>query len=114
MRIDFLIRNVHRKKENEKMNVSKAEYSCLKTMTDDLMEAEYFINNLGVETRTDEAGDKFRHMADIIKDIVTVCNNNPTIIDDCVVFLATNPSTSDESDAFQSKYNLNGIYKIQS
>ena len=25
------------------MNVSKAEYNCLKTMTDDLMEAEYFI-----------------------------------------------------------------------
>ena len=96
------------------MNVSKVEYNCLKTMTNDLMKAEYFINNLGVETRTDGAGNEFRHMADIIKDIVTVCNNNPTIIDDCVMFLATNPSTSDKFDAFQSKYNLNGIYKIQS
>ena len=55
------------------MNVSKAEYNCLKTMTDDLMEAEYFINNLGVETRTDEAGDEFRHMADNI-------NQSPHII----------------------------------
>ena len=95
------------------MNVSKVEYNCLKTMTNDLIEAEYFINILGVETRTNEAGDEFRHMADIIKDIVTVCNNNPTIIDDCIAFLATNPSTSVESDAFQSKYNLDGIYKIQ-
>ena len=96
------------------MNVSKVEYNCLKTMTNDLIEAEYFINILGVETHTNEAGDEFRHMADIIKDIVTVCNNNPTIINDCIAFLATNPSTSDEFDAFQSKYNLNGIYKIQS
>lgn len=43
------------------MNVSKAEYNCLKTMTNDLMEAEYFINTLGVETRTDEEGDTFRN-----------------------------------------------------
>lgn len=94
------------------MNVSKAKYNCLKTMTDDLMEAEYFINNLGVETRTDLAGDEFRPIVDILKDVVTVCNNNPTILDDCVEFLATNPTTSDDSNAFQSKYNLEGIYKV--
>lgn len=94
------------------MNVSKAEYNCLKTMTDDLMEAEYFINNLGVETRTNKEGDTFRNIIDILKDVVTVCNNNPTILDDCAKFLAGNPTTSDESDAFQSKYNLEGIYKI--
>lgn len=94
------------------MNTSKAKYECLKTMTNDLMEAEYFINNLGVETRTDAEGDSFRNTVDIIKDIVTVCNNNPTIFDDCVEFLAGNPITSDESDEFQSKYNLEGIYKI--
>lgn len=96
------------------MNVSKAEYNCLKTMTNDLMEAEYFINNLGVETRTDKEGDTFRDTIDILKDIVTVCNNNPTILDDCAEFFAGNPTTSDESNVFQSKYNLNGIYKVQS
>lgn len=76
------------------MTVSKAEYKCLKTMTNDLMEAEYFINNLGVETRTDAEGDEFRRMKDILEDIVTVCNNNPTILDDCAKFLAGNPTTS--------------------
>lgn len=96
------------------MNVSKAKYNCLKTMTNDLMEAEYFINNLGVETRTNKDGDTFRDTIDILKDIVIVCNNNPTILDDCAEFLAGNPTTSDESDVFQSKYNLNGIYKVQS
>lgn len=96
------------------MNVPKAEYKCLKTMTNDLMEMEYFINNLGVETRTDAEGDTFRNTVDILKDIATVCYNNPTILDDCAKFLATNPTTSDESDAFQSKYNLDGIYKIRS
>ncbi len=96
------------------MNVPKAEYECLKTMTDDLMESEYFINNIGVETRTDAAGNTFRNTIDILKDIVTVCNNNPTILDDCAKFLAGNPTTGDESDVFQSKYNLTGIYKIQS
>lgn len=95
------------------MNVSKAEYECLKLMTDDLMEAEYFINNLGVETRTDEVGDEFRNIVDILKDIVTVCNNNPTILDDCVEFLATDPQFDYEADEFQSKYNLEGIYKIE-
>ena len=96
------------------MNVSKAEYNCLKTMTNDLMEAEYFINALGVETRTDEEGDTFRNTMDILKDIVTVCNNNPTILEDCAKFLAGNPTTSDETDNFQRKYELDGIYKIQS
>ena len=94
------------------MNVSKAEYNCLRTMTNDLMKTEYFINNLGVETRTDEDGDTFRNTMDVIKDIVTVCNNNPTILEDCAEFLAGNPTTSDESDEFLSKYNLDGIYKI--
>ncbi len=103
-----------RKRRIIKMTVSNAEYKCLKTMTDDLMEAEYFINNLGVETRTDKAGDEFRNMKDILADIVTVCNNNPSILDDCAKFLTGNPTTSDESDAFLKKYNLAGIYKIQS
>lgn len=95
------------------MVVSKAEYNCLKTMTKDLMDAEYFINNLGVETRTDLDGDDFRPMKDILEDVVTVCNNNPTILDDCAKFLAGKPITSDESDEFLSKYNLDGIYKIE-
>ena len=94
------------------MIISKAKYNCLKLMTNDLMNAEYFINNLGVETRTDNIGrDEFRSIADILKDVVTVCNNNPTIIDDCVKFLETNPTTSDDSEEFLSKYNLEGIFK---
>lgn len=94
------------------MVVSKAEYNCLKTMTNDLMKAEYFINSLGVETRTDEEGGTFRNIMDILKDIVTVCNNNPTILEDCAKFLAGNPTTFDEFNEFQSRYNLEGIYKI--
>lgn len=77
------------------------------------MEAEYFINNLGVETRTDVKGNEFRQMIDILKDVINVCNNNPTILDDCVGVLATNPTTSDDIDTFQSKYNLEGIYKVE-
>lgn len=100
-------------KENNNVKVSKSEYNCLKTMTNDLMSFEYFINNLGIETRTDKIGDEFRNAIDIIKDIVTVYNNNPTILKDCEEFLSKNPSTSDECDKFLSKYNLNGIYKIQ-
>lgn len=95
------------------MVVSKDEYNCLKTMTDDLMEVEYFINNLGVKTRSDLDDDKFRPMIDIFKDIVTVCSNNPTILDDCAKFSAGNPLTSDESELFLSKYNLDGIHKIR-
>ena len=97
------------------MTISRAEYNCLRLMANDLMKAEYFISNLGIETRTDNiAGDEFRPIADILKDIVTVCNNNPTIIDDCVKFLETNPTTSDDSEEFLSKYNLEGICKYDS
>lgn len=94
------------------MIVSKAKYNCLKTMTDDLMRAEYFINSLGVETRTNLDGDTFRNTVDVLEDIITVCNNNPTILDDCAKFLAGNPTTSDESDEFLNKYNLKDIYKV--
>lgn len=45
-------------------------------MTNDLMKAEYFINNLGVETRVNSVGDNFRNIEDILKDIILVCNNN--------------------------------------
>jgi hypothetical protein len=97
------------KKEKKKMNVSKAKYNCLKTMTNDLMEAEYFINNLGIETRTGLGNDEFRPIVDVLKDIAIVYKNNPTILEDCAKFLAGNPSTSDESDEFLSHYNLEGI-----
>ena len=80
-------------------------------MTNDLMKAEYFINNLGVETRVNPVGDRFRNIEDILKDIILVCNNNPTILDDCVDFLASNPETKNDSDNFLSKYNLEGIYR---
>ncbi len=93
--------------------VSKEKYNCLKTMTNDLMEAEYFINNLGIETRTDAKGNEFRNMKDILEDIVTVCNNNPTILDDCAKFLAINTSISDGNEEFLNKYNLKGIFKIR-
>ena len=97
-----------------RVSVAKRDYDVLKTMTDDLMKAEYFINEMGVETRTDLSGDEFRPIQDILKDIVTVVNNNPSILDDCVVYLSTNPTTSDDTKEFQSKYNLDGIFKIES
>lgn len=93
------------------MEISRSKYNCLKIMTNDLMKAEYFVNNLGVETRTNSIGDSFRNIEDILKDIILVCNNNPTILDDCVEFLASNPTTKEDSDKFLNKYNLEGIYK---
>lgn len=75
------------------MYIRKAEYEVKKTMANDLLEAEYFINNLGVATRNPDYDDEFRAMPDIIHDIVTVCNSNPTIIDDVSKFLAGNPIT---------------------
>lgn len=88
------------------MNVSKAEYEVLNNMTNDLMRAEEFINNLGVETRQGECDDEFRPINEILKDVVTVANNNPTIIKDTT---GKPFDTSDESDEFLSKYNLSGI-----
>lgn len=88
------------------MFVGKAEYNCLKTMTDDLMSAEEFINNIGVETRQGDGGDEFRHIYDILKDVVTVVNNNPTIIDDAI---GKQFDTCDESNEFLDQYNLDGI-----
>lgn len=93
------------------MEITRTKYNCLKMMTNDLMKAEYFINNLGVETRVNPVGDRFRNIEDILKDIILVCNNNPTILDDCVDFLASNPETKNDSDNFLSKYNLEGIYR---
>lgn len=75
------------------MSISKAEYKMSKLMTNDLMEAEYFINNLGVATRRSDDDDKLRAITDIIRDISTVCSNNPTIIDDVSKLLAGNPTT---------------------
>lgn len=86
------------------MNIHKAKYNCLKTMTNDLMKAEYFINNIGIETRCGKADDESRPIIDVLKDIVQVCNGNPTILDDCAFFLKTNPSTSDEQEEFLSHY----------
>ncbi len=93
------------------MKISTSKYNYLKIMTNDLMKAEYFVNNLGVETRVSSVGDNFRNIEDILKDIVLVCNNNPTILDDCVDFLASNPVTKNDSDNFLSKYNLEGIHR---
>lgn len=80
------------------MSISEAEYKVNKLMTNDLMEAEYFISNLGVATRRSDDDDKFRGTTDIIRDIFTVCSNNPTITDDVSKFLAGNPTTSEESN----------------
>lgn len=38
-------------KNNDTINVSKSKYNCLKTMTNDLMNFEYFVNNLGGENK---------------------------------------------------------------
>lgn len=91
------------------MYIRKANYEVNKTMANDLLEAECFINNMGVATRSFSNDDEFRTMSNIIHDIVTVCNNNPTIIDDVSKFLAKNPTTSDESDEFLKNYNLEGV-----
>jgi hypothetical protein len=87
------------------MNISETKYNCLKIMTNDLMRFEEFINDLGVETRTDKAGDDFRNIADIINDIVIICNNNPTILNECKESISKKHNTSYQIDEFQSKYN---------
>lgn len=111
-RYDAINLKVSERKRDGEMTISKEKYKCLKTMTNDLMNAEYFINNLGVETRIDFAGTEFRDIVNILKDVVTVCSNNSTILDDCAKFLASNPETKNDSDNFLSKYNLEGIYRI--
>lgn len=77
------------------MNISKEEYKVKTTMTNDLLKAEEYINTLGVETRDSNNDDKFRSMYDILQDVVTVCNNNPTICKDVEEFLAGQPKISD-------------------
>lgn len=94
------------------MVISKAEYNCLKLMTTDLMNAEYFVNTLGVETRTDKEGDSFRNIKDILKDITFIVSKNPTILEDCEKFLETNPTTSNESQEFLSHYDIEGVFKL--
>lgn len=93
------------------MNIRKAEYDCLTVMTNDLLEAEAYINTLGVATRNPKNDDEFRSMYDVLSDIVTVWNNNPTIGKDVEEFLAGNPETSDELDEFLNHYNLDGIMR---
>ena len=90
------------------MNISKTKYRVLKTMTDDLLKAEEFVNEIGVETRfnVETGGDEFRPIQDILKDIVILVNNNPTIIDDAV---EQSFDTIEKIDEFLSKYNLNDI-----
>ena len=93
------------------MNVSKAEHEVKTTMTNDLLKAEEYINSLGVETRKPDNDDEFRSMYDVLNDIVTVWNNNPTIGKDVEEFLAGSHETSDELDEFLSHYNLDGIMR---
>ena len=89
--------------------ISKDEYDCIKTMTNDLLKAEEYINTLGVATRNPDNDDEFRTMHDVLKDVVTVWNNNPTIRKDIEKFLSENHMTSDESEEFLRHYNLDGI-----
>ena len=90
-------------------------FCCSEELFKELMSFDYFIMCMGVETHTDEYGDKYRPIQDIVKDIVTVCNNNPTIIDECVEFAKENPCFDhDKFKEFYSKHNLDGIYKIES
>lgn len=88
------------------MDVSKCEYKMLKTMVDDLMNAESFINCIGVETRIGVPKDEFRPIYEILKDIVILVNNNPTIIDDAI---GKSFDTTDEMEEFISRYNLDGV-----
>ena len=39
-------------------------------MTNDLMKAEQYLNELGIETRLKDNDDEFRSMKDIVNDIV--------------------------------------------
>ena len=80
-------------------------------MTNDLLKAEEYINTLGVETRNPENDNEFRTMYDVLKDIVTVWNNNPAICKDAEKFLSYNPCLSCEIEEFHSRYNLDGITK---
>ena len=91
------------------MNISKAEYDIKTTMTKDLLKAEEYINSLGVVTRNPNNDDEFRSIYDILKDVVIVWNNNPTIGKDAEKFLAENPETFDEFDKFLTHYNLDGL-----
>lgn len=93
------------------MNISKEKYDCLNLMTEDLLKAEEYINTLGVATRNPKNDDEFRTMYDILNDVVTVWNNNPTIGKDAEKFMGENHCTSDELEEFLSHYNLDGITK---
>ena len=88
------------------MNISKVEYHCLKTMSDDLLKLEECINSIGIETRTGDDGDNFRNFYDILADIAKVVWNNPTLLED----VKTKSFTScDEEVTFLRQYDLSGV-----
>lgn len=71
------------------MNIGKQNMMLKQQITNDLLKAEEYINSLGVETRKPDNDDEFRSMYDVLSDIVTVWNNNPTIGKDVEEFLAS-------------------------
>ncbi|WP_143322808.1 hypothetical protein [Clostridium sp. HBUAS56010] len=93
------------------MNISKAKYNMLNTMTNDFMNFEEVINNIGVETRFGAGGDNIRPWQDILNDVVTVINKNPSILEDS---LCKDFTAGDEVEEFLSHYNLSGITRVKS
>ena len=93
------------------MNVNKAEYLMLNEMTNCFMNFEEVINTIGVETRHGAGGDNIRPWQDIINDVVTVINKNPSILEDS---LCRDFTTYDEVEEFLSHYNLSGIVRVKS
>lgn len=61
------------------MPTSDDKYEYFDLMSNYLLKVEEYINTLGVQTRNPENDDEFRTMYDVLKDIVTVWNNNQTI-----------------------------------
>lgn len=60
--------------EVEIVNVSKTRLDMLNLMTKDLLQAEEYLNKLGIGTRLENDDDKFRNMKDILDDIVKIWN----------------------------------------
>lgn len=92
------------------MEIDKLRYQGLREVERYFMKFEDIFNIIGVETRNidDECIDEFRQFNDVINDVVTVLENNPSILSDA---LNKKFYYTDEVEEFQSHYNLSGIVR---
>lgn len=74
-------------------------------LAQDMIDFEECINYLGIETR-DDTTDQFRNWWGIIYDIITLTENNPTLLADIE---GKRFQTSDEQFEFLKKYNFDGV-----